>query len=311
MEGSRTHHGCRSCRNCGAKQDIGETELLWPAGFECAACGSRLAQAGGIVQLAPGLDQTSEGYDLESFEFLEGFEGNHFWFKSRNELIAWLVRRFAPQAKRVMEIGCGTGFVLNAIREALPSAKICGSELHSQGLSVARKRHGEDVELIQMDARASGLSDALDLVGAFDVLEHIEEDLKVLEECAAMLRPGGVLIATVPQHPFMWSAQDDIAHHVRRYKRGELARKAGVAGMATLYQTSFVTLAFPLMAASRLLRGRGGDGAADRGRMEAEFKLPAGANAAMLALQRAEHGLRRAGVPLPFGGSQVLVARKR
>jgi SAM-dependent methyltransferase len=302
--------GSRICLNCTAEDVIAQRDALWPLGWVCPNCGSRLTANDGIVQLAPELDETEEGYDLESFAFLEKVEDAHFWFRSRNVLIEWLVRSHAPQARRVLEIGCGTGFVLNALREALPGAMICGSELHSKGLAIAKKRHGDNIEFIQMDARRTGLRGCVDLVGAFDVLEHIEEDEAVLAQCARLLRPGGVLIATVPQHRFMWSVHDDIAHHVRRYRRGELAKKAEAAGLSTLYQSSFVTLAFPFMALSRMISGGSGHRPQDRSHAEAEFALPTAVNSAMLALQKAEHMLRRAGVVLPFGGSQVLVARK-
>jgi SAM-dependent methyltransferase len=302
--------GHRHCGSCGSAQAIGEGELLWPSGWACGKCGHALTVSGGFVQLAPELDEGDDGYDPESFAFLEKVESGHFWFKSRNRLISWLVRKYAPEARRVMEIGCGTGFVLHALKEALPAAMICGSELHSKGLAIAGKRHGGSVELLQMDARRTGLSDAVDLIGAFDVLEHIGEDEAVLAECFKMLRPGGVLIATVPQHRWMWSAQDELAHHVRRYRRGELAEKAAAAGFQPVYQSSFVTLAFPAMAASRLLRGKGNDLSEKRSQVESEFKLSPLANKAMLALQEAEHALRRLGLIFPFGGSQVLVAKK-
>jgi SAM-dependent methyltransferase len=310
MATDQAAYGFRQCGNCGAAGAVKQSGALWPRDWACQSCGSGLAARDGFVQLAPQLDEGDLGYDPESFDFLETVESGHFWFRSRNTLIGWLTRKYAPHARRVMEIGCGTGFVLNALKDALPGADICGSELHSRGLVIARNRHGASVELVQMDARRTGLSNALDMVGAFDVLEHIEEDEAVLAECARMLRPGGVLIATVPQHRFMWSAQDEIAHHVRRYERGELGRKAGDAGLETVYQSSFVSLAFPLMAASRLLRGRGGGAASNRDKVEAEFRLPWSVNSMMFALQNAEHLLRRAGVKFPFGGSQVLVARK-
>src|SRR5205085_11939785 len=119
--------------------------------------------------------------DLESLDVLTRFSEGHFWFESRNELIRWLVRQYASRARRVLEIGCGTGFVLSALRQALPAAQVSGSELHSRGLVAARQRLGRTVELIQMDARHCHLREALDLVGAFDVLEHIAEDSDALE----------------------------------------------------------------------------------------------------------------------------------
>jgi SAM-dependent methyltransferase len=302
--------GWRHCAMCDAPSAIALGEPLWPVAWQCRSCLHTLATQDGRVQLAPGLDDSDDGYDIDSFAFLARVEADHFWFKSRNDLVAWLVKTHARSARRVIEIGCGTGYVLGALQRTLPGAQIAGSELHSKGLEIAARRYGAGVELIQMDARKTGLRDAVDVVGAFDVLEHIAEDEAVLAEVTRMLKPGGVLIATVPQHPWLWGPNDDIAHHQRRYKVGELSRKAAAAGLTPLYRSSFVTLAFPVMAASRLLRGTSDQEAVKRQRVESEFEISPGINRAMLAVQRIEHGLRRGGVPLPFGGSQVVVARK-
>jgi SAM-dependent methyltransferase len=225
-------------------------------------------------------------------------------------LIDWLVRRHVTEAKRVLEIGCGTGFVLFALRKALPAVRIAGSELHSRGLKFARHRHGHRVELFQMDARRSNLADAIDVIGAFDVLEHIPDDEGVLAEIHRMLRPGGRLIATVPQHPWLWSASDEIAHHQRRYRTGELAAKARRAGFRILYQSSFATFALPLMVVSRMRSRRSGDNVSAADSLEVETRVPWLLNAALRIVFRAEHAVRRLGLPLPLGGSQVLVAEK-
>lgn len=299
----------RICPECGSNEDLAESSPLWPAAWRCAACGFGHTIRNGFVQLAPDLDDVDEGFDLSSFTKLSDIEDGHFWFTTRNEMIAWLVRRYAARAGRALEIGCGTGYVLFALRGALPSARLSGSELHSLGLVHARRRHGEAVELFQMDARHSGLSDALDLVGAFDVLEHIADDQRVLNEIHRMLRPGGILIATVPQHPWLWSAADEIAHHQRRYKVGELARKARDAGFTIRYQSSFASVTLPFMAASRL-RSRLSKRADEAEGLDAETKVPPRVNAALRLFLRAEHMLRRLGLPLPLGGSQVVVATK-
>lgn len=260
--------------------------------------------------LAPSLDETDEGMMRDGFSFLADVEDKHFWFRSRNILIGWLISTYAPTAERAIEIGCGTGYVLHAIRQALPNSTVAASELHTVGLLTARQRHGADVELFQMDARRSGLREAVDLVGAFDVLEHIPEDEEVLADIARMLRPGGVLIATVPQHPWMWSTADDLALHQRRYRRGELAAKARKAGLESVYESSFVTLAFPLMAAARILERLKGSRSKPEQHHANEFRLSPTLNGFLLHLCRAEQRLRELGVPLPFGGSQVIVARR-
>jgi SAM-dependent methyltransferase len=241
---------------------------------------------------------------LESFELLRRSEEGHFWFTTRNQLIEWLIRRYVPTAARAFEIGCGTGFVLKAFRSALPRTDIAGSELHSRGLIYALNRHLDHAELIQMDARQTFLSEVFELVGAFDVLEHIDEDELVLAEIYRMLRPKGVFIASVPQHPWLWSAVDEIGHHRRRYRRGELAAKARKIGFRIRYQTSFATLAFPMLVADRLRSGMRSD------LKNADVTVPPVVNHFLIALFRVEHMLRRLGMPLPFGGSQIIVADK-
>jgi len=299
----------RACPKCSADNEIAERSSLWPAGWRCPICGFEHAARNGFVQLAPDLDDVDEGFDLASYARLGDIEDDHFWFVTRNEMIAWLVRRFAAQTGRALEIGCGTGYVLFALRKALPSAQLSGSELHSLGLAYARQRHGQAIELFQMDARHSGLSDVLDLIGAFDVLEHIADDRRVLDEIYRMLRPGGVLIATVPQHPWLWSRSDEVAHHQRRYRVGELANKARHAGFSIRYQSSFAALTLPLMAASRL-RSRLSNRGDSTESLDVETKVSPHLNTALRLCLRSEHMLRRLGLPLPLGGSQVVVAAK-
>ncbi len=285
-------------------------ENLWPDSWACQVCCHVLFRSNGFPLLSPSLDQVNEGFDLDNFSLLTAVEERSFWVISRNELIRWLVQRYAPQAQRALELGCGTGYALTALRQALPSAKIAGSELHSRGLIAARARHGTDIELLQLDARHCHLVEALDVVGAFDVLEHIPEDELVLAEIRRTLKPGGVLVATVPQHPWMWSTADDVALHQRRYQRGELARKARAAGLQPLYTSSFTTLSFPLMLASRLIE-RVRSRKLSLAELSAnQFHISPISNGLLLGLARLEHVLRRVGVPLPFGGSQILVARR-
>jgi SAM-dependent methyltransferase len=293
----------RTCARCAGQQEIPPDSLLWPRDWHCPQCGFCHSSRNDFVQLAPDLDDVNEGFELTSYEELRRIEDGHFWFTARNRMVRWLVQRFAPSARRALEIGCGTGYVLFALRDALPGARLSGSELHSLGLGHARQRHGQAIELFQMDARTSGLRDALDVVGAFDVLEHIPEDDRVLAEIHKMLKPGGVLIATVPQHRWLWSHVDEHAHHCRRYAVRELAKKAQLAGFKTKYETSFGSFTLPLMALDRLR--------AKATQQEVpSAAVPAGLNAVLKFIFWLEELVRRAGIPLPFGGSTVLVAEK-
>ena len=295
----------RCCPACEAPEPIQADEPTWPLGWICPACGHVVAGAEGIPMLAPELADTISGFDPTSFAALALIEADHFWFVARNGLIVGLADRFFPTARRYLEIGCGNGAVLRAVAASRRWERLVGSDLHPTGLARARARMPRDVEFIQMNALAIPVIDEFDLVGAFDIVEHVADDEGVLRAMRRALRRGGGAIISVPQHPWLWSGADEIAHHQRRYRRGELETKLRRNGYDVLFSSSFTAILLPLMAASRIsarLRPRAGD-------VEREFALAPKANAALLAVLRAEVRLTLAGARWPVGGSRVVVAR--
>jgi SAM-dependent methyltransferase len=209
-----------------------------------------------------------------------------------------------------LEIGCGTGFVLAAFAQARPWLRLIGSEIHPSGLRFARQRLGDRAEFVQMDARIIPASDAFDLVGAFDVLEHIFEDEAVLSAVFSALAVGGGFIAAVPQHPFLWSEADEAGDHVRRYRRGELEAKLRAAGFDILFSTSYNAALLPVMILNRLARSRRPATQHEQRSPEQEMNLPPAINSVFRAILEAEVTLTLRGVSWPAGGSRVVVARK-
>ena len=88
---------------------------------------------------APFMGHASDGFDSSAFDELAALEPASFWFRSRNELITWAARTYFPTATSVHEIGCGTGFVLSALRNVYPAAELSGSEPFVEGLRHARR----------------------------------------------------------------------------------------------------------------------------------------------------------------------------
>jgi SAM-dependent methyltransferase len=257
----------------------------------------------GIPAYAPGLAERSDGFDPEAFAGLADLEAHSFWFRSRNALITWAARRYFPAATSVHEIGCGTGFVLQALRATYPHAGLSRSEILVEGLRIARLRL-PDVELLQLDARAIPHRGAFDLIGAFDVLEHIDEDREVLHEIHGALRSGGGLLLTVPQHAWLWSAQDAAARHVRRYEASDLHAMLSDAGFEVLRSTSFVTLLLPAMPVTRRIGARQAAAGVET------VRVPWLLDRAMRPIMAVERWLIRAGISWPIGGSRFVVARR-
>jgi SAM-dependent methyltransferase len=301
----------RLCPACGRPAPIGIDDFLWPPRWCCPACNFVAPVSDGIVLTAPALADTVSGIDPAGFGFLSRVEADHFWFATRRALILYLVDRYFPSSRRLVEIGCGSGNVLAALASSRRWQRVAGTDLHPSGLSLARGKLSPSIELLQLDARHVPFRSAFDLIGAFDVLEHIVEDEFVLQGFAAALENGGGLIVTVPQHPALWSSSDDVAYHVRRYRRGEVEQKVARAGFQVLFSSSFTALLLPLMWANRLLTKRAvqTDDAVAAARQE--FALSPRLNAILGSVNRIEVAMTAKGMRWPFGGSRVVCARKR
>jgi 2-polyprenyl-3-methyl-5-hydroxy-6-metoxy-1,4-benzoquinol methylase len=194
-------------------------------------------------------------YTAEQFAPLFAAEDRHFWFRSRNRCIGAALRTLADFSaiRDVLEVGCGTGVVLAELQRLFPGGHIIGMDLFEEGLKFARTRFRGT--LVQGDVFQHAFEHSFDLLGAFDVIEHLDDDEGILRRFWQQLRPGGHLIVTVPAHQGLWSYFDDVAHHRRRYAPAELKRKLLAAGFTDIYVTQFMAALFPPMWLKRRLLG--------------------------------------------------------
>jgi SAM-dependent methyltransferase len=285
------------CFSCGSRFEDPD--------WQCPACQATPALLEGFPAFSPGLAEESDGFEAAYFDELAPLEAGNFWFRSRNRLIVWALTKYFPGIDSLLEIGCGTGYVLSGIEQAFPGLRLSGSEIFSNGLNYTKQRVGS-CGLYQMDARAIPFEEEFDVIGAFDVLEHITEDELVLSEMYRAVRPGGGILLTVPQHAFLWSQADEHACHMRRYSARDLKNKVRQAGFSLVRVTSFVSLLLPLMILSRL-RQRAPN---TEYQALAELKISGFTNWLLTQTLSLERALIDMGLPLPAGGSLLLVARK-
>lgn len=271
----------------------------------CSACGAEPISIDGFPAYAPDLAHSGGGFKASYFADLAQLEARHFWFKVRNQLIVWAIKTYCPQFRSLLEIGCGTGYVLSGIAEAYPHVKLQGSEIFTAGLAFAAERQ-PTIDFMQMDGRNIPFVDEFDAIGAFDVLEHIEEDQQVLVQMYKALKHNGIVFITVPQHLWMWSQADSYAHHVRRYTANELRGKVENASFQIIRITSFMSLLLPLMFLSRL-RQRQSKTEYDP---ISELKISGWLNTVFKVIFNLERMIIRFGLSLPVGGSLLLVAKK-
>lgn len=188
-------------------------------------------------------------FDSAGIQRLLAAEDRHFWFRARNEIIAALAGALIsnlPDGFRILEVGCGSGNVLRVLQRLTAGrGHVEGLELSEEAAATARVRTG----LTVTNGYLSDLTTAapFDLIAAFDVLEHIADELAVLREMRERLQPYGRLILTVPAHQSLWSPFDVASGHERRYTLGTLSRALRAAGFRVEYRTYFMSLLFPPM----------------------------------------------------------------
>lgn len=251
------------------------------------------------------------GYDPAFFDQLARIEDRHFWFRARNELIFELSRRISLSLKpcdRVLEVGCGTGNVLRVLEQACPNSMVVGLELWFVGLRYARSRSG--AALVQGDIRNSPFGKEFDLLGMFDVLEHLPEDQEILRLAGRSLRPGGKLLLTVPAHQSLWSYFDDAARHCRRYSSDGIRQKLENAGFEVEFLTEFMACIFPLVWSYRKLSGLRKKSNSTKQLAREELRLLPVVNGFLTGMLSLEAKWVSRGHTLPIGTSLLSVARK-
>ena len=246
---------------------------------------------------------SKELFPPSSFDHLDEMESGHWWFRSRNQILLWVIKKHIEKFESFLEVGCGTGFVLQTIRKYFPQAALYGSEYFEEGLVHARKRV-PSANFTHLNIREMNDFEQFDCIGAFDVIEHINEDELVLDNIFRALKPGGALLLTVPQHRWLWSAVDEHACHVRRYIRSELVGKVTQSGFMVEYVTSFVSLLITLMWLSRLRASNANYNSMD------ELQIPNWLNRLLEMVMCFELKLLKIGIKFPFGGSLLLLAKK-
>lgn len=265
----------------------------------------------GIKCYSPEVASSYADYPEDGLDLTDKNADSSFWVSSRNRLFKNIVYgQMAPTGKtKFLEIGCGTGNFIQQIVEN-ENLEITGSEIYLKGLLYAKKNL-PNVDFIQFDVTQGQIGEEFDLIVAFDVIEHIENDVAALSNISRMLHKGGGLIITVPQHMFLWSKLDEIVKHKRRYSRRELLTKLQENGFDISYATSFLFVLFPLMLISRMFDKGHEQSQSDEVALEKRVKFPNVLNWIFDLFMRIDEALIQWGISLPFGGTLVVVARKR
>ena len=238
-----------------------------------------------------------DSYESDTLEV----EDQHWWYHGRRRIVVDVVAGLPlPPQPRILDAGCGSG---RNMVELSRFGTVVGLEPSERGAEVARSRGVGEVVVAGIDTMPLEAS-RFDLITCLDVLEHIEDDRGALRELRRVARPGGLLLATVPAYPWLWSSHDELNKHCRRYTRRALLDRVEEAGWRPLQTTHFNALLLPVAAAWRF---------AERLRPNQEpssselVRTPAAINWMLEQPLRAEAALLRSGRRIPAGLSLVAI----
>jgi SAM-dependent methyltransferase len=283
-----------------------------PSGYFCPNCDTYISEQKGIFRFKSARIDNENHFPKEGFEKLYEMEANNFWFRVRNLIIGETVLRHFSAHSRLIEVGCGTGFVARYLKK-IGYCVECG-DLYIEGLQYCKERDAGEA-YYQFNLYDPIFSEEYSAYCAFDVLEHLDDDRLALSNIYKGLKTGGFLFLTVPACGMLWSYVDEYAGHKRRYSSRDLEDKVRSAGFDIIRLSYFMTFLFPAIALSRLLsRLKSSNNQSTRiekdSRVVRELELSPIINTLFYHIFRMELPLLRY-MNLPFGSSLLCVAVKK
>lgn len=174
----------------------------------------------------------------------------HWWWNGRRALLKLILEGSRP--KKILDVGCGTGETLSYLQKLFPKAKLYGIDSSDKAIRFSKSRGHKNIILAKAE-KIPFQDNFFDVVLLLDVLEHIKNHQKAIDEAKRVLRKGGKIIITSPGLSFIWSRHDTEQGHYRRYTRREIRKLALNAGLKTSFISYFNFFLSPPIIMIRLL----------------------------------------------------------
>jgi SAM-dependent methyltransferase len=237
---------CTKCQEAEFVEEKGETGNK----LVCKKCNFEIPVNDNLIVFHPGDSDTHSGIDPCLYDGVIGIEEKHFWMVARNKLLLLVFEKYVNREDSIVEIGAGTANVARYLKENGYN-NISIGDVHLKALEYGGKygvKHRYQFDIIK-----APFSKHFDVVGMFDVLEHTDDDLAIAKSVYRMLKKGGKVILTVPAHMWLWSREDAIPGHRRRYEVNQLKDLFEKSGFRVLKVSAFFVSILPLLYLRRLI----------------------------------------------------------
>jgi len=233
------------------------------------------------------------------------YEQTYWWHLGRLRIIETFLKKARGQKRgaKILNIGCGTGGTIDTLEHY---GTVDNVDISDEAIAFVKQKGYKNLTKVS-DITLPFASKTYDVVGAFDVLEHIEEEVAALEQWKLVLKDDGAIVLTVPAYQWLWSDHDVSLHHKRRYTISRLQKAADAAGLRLERKSYAIVFSLPLIVGFRVLNkilGR-------KGNAETSYvAVPEFVNklfTRMLFLEAWTHSH----IAFPFGTSVVAILKKK
>jgi len=272
--------------------------------FICSYCKHNLTIIDDILMFHPEMNEQCKDYNSSGLDDLYKAENKHFWFIQRKKIIKYIFSKYVPKTDSIIEIGAGTGNITRMIQES--GYNISAGEIHLAGLKYAKSYNIS--KCYQFDLYRTPFIEEFDTICMFDVLEHLENENNALTNIAKALNQNGKLVLTVPAYNFLWSRDDVIAAHKRRYTKKHLETAVIQNGFKIVESKYFFSSILPFLFIRKIINRDKGTPINNQehgsGMQQSSF-----VNIILNLVLSIEFYIFKI-FSLPFGGSIILIARK-
>lgn len=242
--------------------------------------------------------------DHDVYRRMAEIQDRHWWYEARRRIIASRIKKLnLPRNIKILEAGCGPGANLKMLARF---GDVWAFEPDEFALNHCRAYSGVPPAQLDTGFLPAPLPFAgpFDLIGAFDVIEHVQQDVESLAALHTAVKPGGYALFTVPAFPFLWSQHDVVNHHHRRYVLPQFEKLLRDAGFEITFISYYNTFLFPLVAGVRFIK----KALRIKDRPDETMPGPLVNKTLQFIFASERHFLGR--IPMPFGVSIIAVCRR-